>query len=160
MSLVIREGTPDDAEIVLTLVRRLAEYERLAHEATATVDDFRSSLADGDASVLIAEWDGSPCGLALYFFNYSTFLGRRGLYLEDLYVDEAMRGRGIGKALLARLAAVAVEKRCGRMEWSVLDWNEPSIAFYKALGAVAMDEWTVYRLTGEPLQALAKEAQS
>jgi GNAT superfamily N-acetyltransferase len=159
MSLVIREATPDDAALILDLVRALAVYEKLEHEVTACTDDFGKALEAGDARALIAEWAGEACGFALYFFNFSTFLGRRGIYLEDLFVKESHRGKGIGKALLARLARLAVEKECGRLEWSVLDWNAPSIAFYKSLGAKAMDEWTVYRLTGEALAALAAEAR-
>lgn len=158
MSLVIREGKPEDAALVLELVRKLANYEKLANEVTASAGNFHGALKAGHARVLIAEWDGKPCGLALYFFNFSTFLGRRGVYLEDLFVDATHRGKGIGKVLLAALARIAQENQCGRLEWAVLDWNAPSIAFYKSLGAKAMEEWTVYRLTGEPLEALAREA--
>ena len=104
---------------------------------------------------LVAEWNGEPCGFALYFFNFSTFVGKHGVYLEDLFVLESHRGKGIGKALLTRLARIAKENDCGRLEWSVLDWNAPSIAFYKSLGAVPMDEWTVYRLAGDALRELA-----
>ena len=111
---------------------------------------------DDAAGVLVAEYDGEGVGFALFFHNFSTFLGRPGIYLEDLYVRPAMRGRGIGKALLAHLARLAVERRCGRLEWSVLDWNEPSIAFYRSLGARPMEEWSVYRLTGEALEALGR----
>lgn len=159
MSLLIREAGPGDAALILNLVRALAVYEKLEHEVTAQADDFVKALRDGDSRALIAEWAGEPCGFALYFFNFSTFLGRRGLYLEDLFVRESHRGKGLGKALLARLAAIAVERQCGRLEWSVLDWNAPSIAFYKSLGAVPMEEWTVYRLTGQALGALAREAR-
>jgi GNAT superfamily N-acetyltransferase len=158
MSLALRDGKPEDASLILDLVKALARYEKLAHEVTATPGNFRKALSEGHARVLIAEWDGQPCGLALYFFNFSTFLGKRGVYLEDLFVKETHRGKGIGKALLARLARVAVENDCGRLEWWVLDWNEPSIAFYKSLGAKAMDEWTVYRITGASLSALARES--
>jgi diamine N-acetyltransferase len=158
MTLSIREGRPDDAVLVLDLVRALATYERLAHEVQASPDHFRKALTEGHARVLIAEWNGEPCGFALYFFNFSTFLGKRGVYLEDLFVKETHRDKGIGKGLLARLARIAKENDCGRLEWWVLDWNAPSIAFYKSLGAIAMDEWTVYRVTGEALDDLAREA--
>lgn len=157
--LIIRFATIDDTPLVLTLIRGLAEYERLAHEAVATEADIRESLfgARPAAEVLIAETSDEPAGFALFFHNYSTFLGRRGLYLEDLFVFPAFRGRGIGRALMARLAQIAVERQCGRFEWWVLDWNEPSIRFYESLGARAMSDWTVYRLTGEPLKRLASE---
>ena len=157
--LTIRFATIDDTPLVLTLIRGLAEYERLAHEAVATEADSRESLfgARPAAEVLIAETHGEPAGFALFFHNYSTFLGRRGLYLEDLFVFPAFRGRGIGRALMVRLAQIAVERRCGRFEWWVLDWNAPSIRFYESLGARAMSDWTVYRLTGEPLKQLASE---
>jgi GNAT superfamily N-acetyltransferase len=157
--LTIRFATIDDTPLVLTLIRGLAEYERLAHEAVATEADLRESLfgARPAAEVLIAETNGEPAGFALFFHNYSTFLARRGLYLEDLFVVPAFRGRGIGRALMVRLAQIAVERRCGRFEWWVLDWNEPSIRFYESLGARAMSDWTVYRLTGEPLKKLATE---
>lgn len=157
--LTIRSATIDDAPLVLMLIRGLAEYERLAHEAVATEADIRESLfgTRPAAEVLIAETGGEPAGFALFFHNYSTFLGRRGLYLEDLFVFPAFRGRGIGRALMVRLAQIAVERNCGRFEWWVLDWNEPSIRFYESLGARAMSDWTVYRLTGEPLKQLARE---
>lgn len=157
--LIIRVATIDDTPLILTLIRGLAEYERLAHEAVATEEDIRASLfgARPAAEVLIAESDGEPAGFALFFHNYSTFLGRRGLYLEDLFVFPAFRGRGIGRALMVRLAQIALERQCGRFEWWVLDWNEPSIRFYESLGARAMSDWTVYRLTGEPLSRLANE---
>lgn len=159
MTLVVRSAQQEDAALVLELIRDLAVYEKLRDEAVATESDIRAALfgPDPKAFALIAEWDGAPCGFALWFFNFSTFLGRHGVYLEDLFVKESHRGRGVGKALLARLAAIARERRCGRLEWSVLDWNAPSIAFYKSLGAKAMDEWTVYRLTGEALAQLAND---
>ncbi|MEZ5893385.1 MAG: GNAT family N-acetyltransferase [Parvularculaceae bacterium] len=161
MSLVIRKAVKGDERIILGFVRALAAYEKLAHEVVATEASMRATLFADHPKVfaLIAEEDGEPVGFALYFFNYSTFLGKHGLYLEDLYVDESRRGAGIGKALLAALAKVAVENDCGRMEWSVLDWNAPSIAFYKSLGAAPMDEWTVYRLTGAALSDLARTAR-
>ena len=161
-ALTIRFATIDDTPLVLTLIRGLAEYERLAQEAVATEEDIRESLfgARPAAEVLIAETGGEPAGFALFFHNYSTFLGRRGLYLEDLFVFPAFRGRGIGRALMARLAQIAVERNCGRFEWWVLDWNEPSIRFYESLGARAMSDWTVFRLTGAPLKQLASEGRA
>lgn len=159
MSLRIRQATQEDAGLILDFIRELAAYENLADEVTATVEKVRATIFTDNpkAFVLIAEWDGAPCGFALYFFNYSTFLCRHGVYLEDLYVREEFRGRGIGKALLGRLAAIAEMNECGRLEWWVLDCNAPSIAFYKSLGAEAMEEWTVHRLTGDALAALARQ---
>jgi GNAT superfamily N-acetyltransferase len=156
----IRFATVEDAPLIVTLIRGLADYERLAHEAVVTDTDVRETLFGERpaAEVLIAEVGADAAGFALFFHNYSTFLGRRGLYLEDLFVFPSHRGRGIGRALMARLAQLAVERDCGRFEWWVLDWNEPAIEFYRSLGARAMDEWTVYRLTGEPLGRLAREA--
>lgn len=159
MSLSIRNAVRGDGPLLLQFIRELAVYEKLADAAVAGVADIDRALFSAAPRVfaLIAEWDGAPCGFALYFFNFSTFVGKHGVYLEDLFVRESHRGRGIGKALLARLARIAKENDCGRFEWSVLDWNAPSIAFYKALGAVAMDEWTIYRLSGGALDALASE---
>ena len=156
-ALRLRSATADDAALVLRLIRGLAEYERLLDACVATEDDVRATLfgARPQAEVVIAEWAGEPAGFALFFHNYSTFLARRGLYLEDLFVLPAHRGRGIGRALLAHLARLAVERGCGRLEWAVLDWNAPAIGFYRSLGAVAQDDWTVMRVTGEALQALA-----
>jgi GNAT superfamily N-acetyltransferase len=158
-SVAIRFATVEDVPLILTLIRGLAEYERLAHEVVVSERDLRDSLfgSSPGAEVLIAQIDDEPAGFALFFHNYSTFLGRRGLYLEDLFVFPKHRGRGIGRALMARLAHLARERRCGRFEWWVLDWNEPSIRFYESLGARAMSEWTVFRLTGEPLDRLASE---
>jgi GNAT superfamily N-acetyltransferase len=154
--LVIRPATAADSATILSLVRALAEYEKLSHEVVATAETLRETLFGErpQAEALIAEWDGEPAGFALFFHNYSTFLSRRGLYLEDLFVKPELRGQGIGKALFLRLAQVAVERGCGRFEWSVLDWNEPAIGFYGALGAEPMSEWTVFRLSGEPLRKL------
>lgn len=155
--VTLRFAGVDDAGVILELIRDLAAYERLSHELVADEARIRASLF-GDrpaAETLIAEDQGAPVGFALFFHNYSTFLGRPGLYLEDIFVRPAARGRGIGKALLMRLARIAVERGCGRMEWSVLNWNEPAIGFYRGLGAVAMDGWTVYRLTGADLEKLA-----
>ncbi len=157
MTLTIRDAVKGDGPVILQFIRDLAVYEKLADDVVATVADIDRTLFDANpkAFALIAQWDGKPCGLALYFFNFSTFLGKHGVYLEDLFVPEIYRGRGIGKALLVRLAQIARENDCGRLEWSVLDWNAPAIEFYKSLGAVPMDEWTVYRLTGEALSKLA-----
>ena len=153
----IRSANPADVPVVLQLIRELAEYERLAESVTATEDDLRDSLFGPrpSAEVVIAEASDGPAGYALFFHNYSTFLCRRGLYLEDLFVRPAYRGRGIGKLLLAHVAGVAVERACQRFEWAVLDWNEPAIGFYRSLGATPMHDWTVFRLTGDALRQLA-----
>ncbi|MBY0422420.1 MAG: GNAT family N-acetyltransferase [Parvularculaceae bacterium] len=157
MSLVIRDARRADAALIHGFILELAAYEKLAHEVEATPSDIAERLfcPSPKAFALIAELDGAPCGFALYFYNFSTFRGRHGVYLEDLFVRDASRGRGAGKALLARLARIALDAGCARLEWQVLDWNAPSIAFYKALGARAMDEWTVYRVSDGPLAALA-----
>ena len=153
-------ATEADCAIVLGLIRELAEYEKLTHIVTATEEKIRRSLfGDRPAAEAMLAYAGGECaGFALFFQNYSTFLAQPGLYLEDLYVKPHLRGKGIGFALLKRLAEIGVERGCGRVEWSVLDWNEPSIAFYKKLGATPMDEWTIFRLTGEPLKKLASPA--
>jgi GNAT superfamily N-acetyltransferase len=159
--LVIRPATGADAPLILTLIKELAEYERLSHEVTADEETLRRNLfGEGSrgAEAVIAEHDGEPAGFALFFHNFSTFLGRPGLYLEDLFVRPGYRGSGVGRSLLAHLARLAVERGCGRLEWWVLDWNEPAIGFYKRLGAEAMEDWTVYRVTGEALDRLAAEA--
>lgn len=154
--LQIRIAERADVPAIARFIGALAEYEKLAHAYVATEADLAETLfgARPYAEVLIADWAGEPAGFALYFHNYSTFLGRPGLYLEDLFVLPELRGKGIGKALLARLAAIAVERGCGRLEWSVLDWNAPSIEFYRRCGAVSMDEWTTFRLTGDALAKL------
>lgn len=159
MPLTIRPAVEADVPLVLELIRALAEYERLAHAVVATEELLRESLfgPQPGAEVLIAEMDGAPAGFALFFHNFSTFVGRRGLYLEDLFVRPAYRGQGIGRALLARLAAIAVARGCGRFEWAVLDWNEPAIGFYRALGAVPQSDWIVHRVDGEALRRLAAE---
>jgi GNAT superfamily N-acetyltransferase len=153
----IEPATERDVPVVLDLIKSLAEYERLAHLVVATEADLRESLFGRQpaAEAAIAFVGTRPAGFALWFHNFSTFLGRRGLYLEDLFVLPEWRGRGIGRALLAHLARLAIERDCGRVEWAVLDWNEPAIGFYKGLGAVPMDEWRVFRLTGEKLRKLA-----
>ena len=155
--LSIRPATVDDVPLVRALIGELAEYERLADAAVATDDGLREQLfgAQPAAEVLIGEVDGEAAGFALFFHNFSTFLGKRGLYLEDLFVRPAFRGSGLGRHLMASLARIAVQRDCGRFEWSVLDWNAPAIGFYRTLGAVGMDEWTVQRLEGEALHALA-----
>jgi GNAT superfamily N-acetyltransferase len=158
MAFEIREATESDVPLILQFIRDLAEYEKLLHVVMATEEHLRSTLF-GDspfAEVLIGEEDGAAAGFALFFHNYSTFLAQPGIYLEDLFVKPEYRGRGYGKALLARLAQIARERNCGRVEWAVLDWNEPSINFYKSLGARVMDEWHTFRLTGEALEKLAR----
>ncbi|KAB7767722.1 GNAT family N-acetyltransferase [Xanthomonas sp. LMG 12461] len=156
-ALHIRPAVADDAALILRLIRDLARYERAEDAVQTDEDGLRATLfgADARAQALICEADGQPIGYAVYFYNYSTWLGRNGLYLEDLYVDPAHRGVGAGKALLQHLARQAVAKGCGRFEWSVLDWNQPAIDFYEAVGARAQDEWTVYRLQGEALARFA-----
>ena len=156
----IREASAGDVPLILSLICELAEYERLSHEVVATEDALRECLFGEHryAEVLIAEHDGTPAGFALFFHNFSTFLGKPGLYLEDLYVRPAFRGAGIGKRLLVHLARLAKGRGCGRLEGCVLDWNEPSIGFYKGLGAVPMDDWTVYRVSGPALEDLASGA--
>jgi GNAT superfamily N-acetyltransferase len=155
----IRPAAETDVPLILRFVRELAEYERLAHEVVATEAGLRDTLfgARPYAEVVIAEEDAEPAGFALFFHNYSTFLGRPGIYLEDLYVRPAARGRGIGRALLAHLARLAMERGCGRLEWWVLDWNENAIRFYRSLGAQPMEDWTVFRVAGEALERLADE---
>lgn len=157
--LEIRPATVEDVPLILAFIRRLAEYERLAHEVVATEEGLREALfgARPFAEVAIARDENEPVGFALFFHNFSTFVGKPGIYLEDLFVDERHRGQGIGKALLVHLAKLAVERGCGRLEWAVLDWNEPAIKFYKSLGAVPMDEWTVFRVTGNELENLARQ---
>ena len=153
----IRPAVPGDIPLVLKFIQELAAYEKLSHEVTASEDQLRSTLfgARPVAEVVIASHDDLPVGFAVFFANYSTFLGKPGLYLEDLFVRPAARGHGIGRALLEYLARLTVERGWGRLEWRVLDWNEPSIGFYKKLGAEALDDWTVFRVTGEKLRRLA-----
>jgi GNAT superfamily N-acetyltransferase len=153
MPIDIRPATPEDAELILRFITDLAIYEKAEHEVKTDAAGIRASLfADGStAHGLICELDGQPIGYAVYFFNYSTWLGRHGLYLEDLYVSPEARGLGAGKALLRHLAQLAVARDCGRFEWSVLDWNTPAIDFYESFGASPQSEWTTYRLTGQAL---------
>jgi len=156
-TLSIRPAWPGEAGLVLGFIKELAEYEKLSDEVAATEEQIDLALFGSlpRAFCEIAEWEGEPAGFALWFYNFSTFRGKHGIYLEDLFVRPRFRGKGIGKALLARLAERCVKEGLGRLEWWVLDWNEPSIAFYKSLGAVAMDEWTVFRVTGDALGQLA-----
>ena len=153
----VRAATPADVPLILAFIRELAAYEKLAEEVVATEATLAATLFGPRpyAFVLIAEVDGIAAGFALFFHNYSTFLGRPGIFLEDLFVRPDARGRGAGRALISRLAAIAVERGCGRLEWAVLDWNESAIGFYRKLGAAPMDDWTVYRLTGDALARLA-----
>lgn len=157
MSLIVRPATPADTGLIYGFIRDLAEYEKLLHEVAATEPDVARDLFGASPRVFcdIAELDGAPVGFALWFYNYSTFLGRHGIYLEDLFVRPQTRGAGAGKALLANLARRCVAEGLGRLEWSVLNWNAPSIAFYDSLGAGAQTEWTVRRLDGEALARLA-----
>ena len=157
MTLAIRQATIEDCPLILQFIKELADYEKLLHEVVADIATLEASLF-GDkpyAEVVIAEYRDQPVGFALFFHNYSTFLGRPGLYLEDLYIQPAMRGKGFGKILLAYRAALALERDCGRLEWWVLDWNQPAKDFYRSLGAEPMDDWTVNRVTGDQLVKLA-----
>lgn len=156
MSLAIRAAQPGDAGLILDFIKALAEYEKLSHEVVASADDLERDLFGVEPKVFceIAEWAGKPVGFALWFYTYSTFQGRHGIWLEDLYVDPSMRGKGIGKALLVHLAQRCVQENLGRFEWWVLDWNEPSITFYKSQGGVMQDEWTKVRIDGAALEKL------
>jgi GNAT superfamily N-acetyltransferase len=155
-ALELRAAGPEDTPLILGLIRELADYEQLADQVAATEDRLREHLFGErrSAECILAFTGGELAGFALYFTSFSTFLSRPGIYLEDLFVRPAFRRRGIGRTLLAHLARLAVERGCGRLEWSVLDWNRPAIDFYRSLGAVAMDEWTVFRLTGDALKRL------
>ena len=157
--MTIRAAAPADAALITDLVRELAAYERLGHEAVATQSDFAAALFGPAPRAFcdIAELDGAPVGLAVWFYSFSTFVGRHGLYLEDLFVRPHARGAGAGRALLARLARRCRDEGLGRLEWSVLDWNEPALGFYRSLGAEGMDGWTTHRLAGPALAALARE---
>jgi GNAT superfamily N-acetyltransferase len=155
----IRAATSTDTGLILSFIRELAEYEKLSHEVVADEAGLAQQLFGPTprAEVLIAEVDGEPAGFALFFHNFSTFRGKPGLYLEDLFVRPTFRGLGLGKRLMVRLAQIALERDCGRFEWWVLDWNTPAVDFYRRLGAEGMDEWTVQRVTGEALRALAAQ---
>jgi len=156
--LAIRPATPADSRLIVDFIRALAEYEKLAHEARASEADIARDLFGPAPKVFceIAEWEGRPAGFALWFYTYSTFQGRHGIWLEDLFVDPGLRGKGIGKALLVHLARRCVREGLGRLEWWVLDWNEPSIEFYRSQGGVMQDEWTKVRVDGEALEALSR----
>ena len=155
--LNIRPATEGDIALVLAFIRGLAEYEHLSHLVTATEETLRDALfgARPGAEVLLAFEAGTPVGFAVFFHNFSTFLGRRGLWLEDIYIDPAFRRKGYGRALLLHVARIAHERGCGRFEWSALDWNTPAIDFYKGLGAVPLDDWTIFRATGAALEKMA-----
>jgi diamine N-acetyltransferase len=158
MSLSIHRARRDQSGLIYSLLRELAEYEKLSHEVEATEAGIAAALFGEKPRLFceIADWNGEGVGFAVWFYAFSTFSGRPGIYLEDLFVRPAFRGKGIGKGLLSYLARLGIEQGCSRLQWSVLDWNTPSIDFYKSLGAVMMDEWTVCRVSGEALQKLAK----
>jgi GNAT superfamily N-acetyltransferase len=157
----IDKATPADVAVLLQLIRGLAEYEKLLPEVSATAEGLRAALFGPRpvAEAILARFDGTPVGFAVFFHNFSTFVGKPGIYLEDLFVLPEHRGKGIGRALLLHVAALANERGCGRFEWAVLDWNRPAIEFYRRLGARAMDEWTIFRLTGEALAKLGKQPE-
>jgi GNAT superfamily N-acetyltransferase len=158
-SFQIRAASRDDVAVILSFIKKLADYERLSHEVVATEEGLRETLFGRrrTGEVAIAYYKKAPVGFVLFFHNYSTFLGRPGIFIEDLFVDEAFRRRGFGAALLRYVAKVADERNCGRLEWSVLDWNEPAINFYQKLGALPMREWTIFRMTGANLKKLARD---
>jgi GNAT superfamily N-acetyltransferase len=157
----VEPATEADVPLILGMIRALAEYEKLAHQVVATETGLREALFGTRpvAEVIIASVGDEPAGFALFFHTFSTFLGRRGLYLEDLFVKPEWRGRGVGKRLLAELAGIALDRGCGRFEWSVLDWNTPAIGFYTSVGAQPMDDWTIFRVTGDALGRLARASQ-
>ena len=159
MSLQIRKAIEADVPVIAWFIRQLAEYERLLQETVMTEEILRESLFGprSSAEVLLGYYQDKPVAFAVFFHNFSTFLGRRGLYLEDLFVIPEMRGKGFGRALLVHLARIARERNCGRFEWAVLDWNQPAVDFYEKLGAVPLKEWTIFRVTGEALERLADE---
>lgn len=159
-TVTIRPARADETPLILQFVRELAQYERLEEQMVASEAQMRAALFGPRpyAEVVFLCWEAQPVGFALFFHNFSTFLGRPGIYLEDLFVRPAFRGRGLGRRLLRWLAELALERGCGRLEWAVLDWNAPAIGFYRSLGAVALDEWTVFRLSGAALEALAAES--
>jgi GNAT superfamily N-acetyltransferase len=155
----IRAAVAADAQLIFDFIVELAAYEKAKHEVVTSVAEIAVTLfgVDAKARALVCSVDGKPAGYAVYFYNYSTWLGRNGIWLEDVYVTPTCRGRGAGKALLKHIAGIAVKENCGRFEWSVLDWNKPSIDFYEALGARPLDEWTIYRVTGNALKKLASD---
>ena len=155
-SFTIRSAVPEDTGLILSFIRKLAAYENMLDDVVADIDTLRRTLFEQRyAESIIGEEDGVPVGFALFFHNFSTFLGRPGIHLEDIFVDPSARGKGYGKALLAHVASIAVERGCQRLEWACLDWNTPSQEFYESFGAIPLNEWIVYRLTGSPLQDLA-----
>jgi len=157
MEITFRYAKKQDLALILDYIKGLAEYENLENEVVATEEILEEWIFNQKkAEVILAQADGEEAGFILFFHNFSTFLGRAGIYLEDLYVKPEFRGSGVGKALLKKLGAITVERGCGRLEWSCLDWNQKSIDFYRSLGAVPMDEWTVYRVTGDTLKQLAE----
>ncbi len=160
--LVIRKAEENDIPLILTFIKELAEYEKLAHAVTITEENIKTALFSKQktAEALLVFYHHKPAGFALFFHNFSTFVGKPGLYLEDLYIKPHLRGKGIGRELFNHLVKLAVERNCGRFEWSVLDWNLPAINFYKKLGAAAMDEWTVFRLDEEALNRLVQQEES
>jgi GNAT superfamily N-acetyltransferase len=160
VSLILRAAVEADAALIFALVRELADYEKLSHEVDATPEAIAATLFAPEPRLFcdIAEWNGDPAGFSVWFLNFSTFRGRHGIYVEDLFVRPAFRAKGIGKALMARLAKRCVDEGWTRFEWAVLDWNAPSIAFYKSIGAQAMDEWRICRLSGQALQDFALQA--
>lgn len=156
-NLKIRETTEEDCSLILSLIKEIAEYEKMSDQVVATEESLKESIFENKrAEVVILELNGEAVGYALYFYNYSTFIGKSGLYLEDIFIKKEVRGKGIGKEVFKFLVKIAKEEGCKRMEWSCLDWNEPSIKFYKSLGAVPMDEWTVYRLTEKEINKLSE----
>ena len=158
--LTIRQSTIEDVPLILSLIKEIAEYEKFLHEVIATEEDIKNNLFGERkyAEVLIAEYDGKPAGQALFFHNFSTFIGRPGIYLEDLFVRPEFRGKGIGKTLILELIKLAKERNCGRVEWCVLDWNEPAIKFYKKIGAVSMDGWTIFRTFEEKFDSILSKS--
>ena len=162
MSLAIRAAVPADSALIFALVRELADYEKLSGEMDATPEAIAAALFTSEPRLFcdIAEWNGEPAGFSVWFLNFSTFRGRHGIYVEDLFVRPAFRKRGIGKALMARLARRCVEDGLARFEWAVLDWNAPSIEFYRSIGATVMDEWRICRLSGSALQTFAGDGQN
>lgn len=156
-NFILRYAKEEDSLLILNLIKQLAEYENLLEEVTATEEDIRNTIfIKKHAEVIFGEYMGQPVGFTLFFHNYSTFLGKAGLYIEDLYIKEEMRGKGFGKIMISYLAKLSIQRGCGRLEWACLDWNKPSIEFYQNLGANPMDEWTVYRMTGERLHTFAE----
>lgn len=154
----IRPAEESDVKLILQFIQGLGAYEKLSHEVVATEEKLHKTLFQQKmAEVIIGEYDGKPVGFALFFHNYSTFLGQAGIYLEDLFIIPEKRGKGFGKQLLSHLAKLAVERDCGRLEWACLDWNEPSICFYRGLGAKSLDDWMIFRVTGETLVEMAKD---